>query len=236
MLDSIWQGITVALTMQFLLERVAFVLTALAYVMRDILLLRTLAVISGVLWFLLMYFAGFSTLALVEQSLLLAINVTRIVMLIKERRGVSFTEEEQELYRTVFNRFSPVEFLKIIRLAEWKNAEPDELLAIEQQPVKNLIMIYNGEVAIQKEGKDVVHLRDGTMIGEMSFLRGGTATATVRVARPTRYVAWPQEDLRKMLRRNPTMDVAMQSVLSADLINKLTSEKTPSAASVAPPK
>lgn len=235
MLDSIWQGITAALTMQFLLERVAFILTALAYVMRDILLLRTLAVISGVLWFILMYFANFSSLALVEQTLLLAINITRIVMLIKERRGVSFTEEEQELYRTIFSRFSPVEFLKIIRLAEWKNSEPDEQLAVEKQPVSNLIMIYNGEVAIEKEGHDVVHLRDGTMIGEMSFLRGGTATATVRVVRPTRYVAWPQEDLRKMLRRNPTMDVAMQSVLSADLINKLTSETT-SAGSGAPPK
>lgn len=235
MLDSIWQGITVALTMQFLLERVAFILTALAYVMRDILLLRTLAVVSGVLWFVLMYFANFSSLALGEQTLLLAINATRIVMLIKERRGVSFTEEEQELYRTIFSRFSPVEFLKIIRLAEWKTGEPDDRLAVEKQPVSNLIMIYNGEVAIEKEGKDVARLRDGTMIGEMSFLRGGPATATVRVVRPTRYVAWPQEDLRKMLRRNPTMDVAMQSVLSADLINKLTSETT-SAGSGAPPK
>ena len=231
MLDSMLQSLIAALTMQFFLERVAFFLTALAYVMRDILLLRSLAVISGVLWFVLMYFAGFSSLALVEQTLLLTINAVRIVMLIKERRSVSFTDEEQELYRTVFSRFSPVEFLKIIRLAAWRNAEPDELLAVQDRPVSDLIMIYNGEVAIMKEDHEVAHLRDGTMIGEMSFLRGGNATATVRVVRPTRYVAWPQEDLRKMLRRNPTMDVAMQSVLSADLINKLTSETAAVAAS-----
>ncbi|MBI3128933.1 MAG: cyclic nucleotide-binding domain-containing protein [Candidatus Tectomicrobia bacterium] len=231
MLDYLLTSLTAALTFQFLLERVAFLLTALAYVMRDILLLRSLAVVSGVLWFVLMYFAGFSSLALVEQSLLLTINVVRIVMLVKERRGVSFTEEEQELYRTVFSRFSPVEFLKIIRLAEWRNGGPGELLAVQNQPVNHLIMIYNGEVAIVKEDHEVVHLRDGTMIGEMSFLRGGNATATVRVVRPTRYVAWPQEDLRKLLRRNPTMDVAMQSVLSADLINKLTSETAAVAAS-----
>ena len=231
MLDSLLTSLTAALTFQFFLERVAFLLTALAYVMRDILLLRSLAVVSGVLWFVLMYFAGFSSLALVEQSLLLTINVVRIVMLVKERRSVSFTEEEKELYRTVFSRFSPVEFLKIIRLAEWRNGGPGELLAVQNQPVNHLIMIYNGEVAIVKEDHEVVHLRDGTMIGEMSFLRGGNATATVRVVRPTRYVAWPQEDLRKLLRRNPTMDVAMQSVLSADLINKLTSETAAVAAS-----
>lgn len=232
MIQFLLERISFALTMQFALERTAFVLTALAYVMRDILLLRSLAVISGVLWFALMYFANFSSLALVEQTLLLTINAVRIVMLIKERRGVSFTEEEQELYRTIFSQFSPVEFLKLIRLAEWRKAEPGALLAAQDQPVSHLVMIYNGEVAIEKEGQEVTHLRDGTMIGEMSFLRGGNATATVRVARPTRYVAWPQEDLRKMLRRNPTMDIAMKSVLSADLINKLTQETTPGA----PPK
>lgn len=63
--------------------------------------------------------------------------------------------------------------------------------------------------------------RDGTMIGEMSYIRGGAATATVRAARPTRYLAWPKEELRKMLQRNPTMDVAMNSVFTIDLTKKL---------------
>ena len=40
--------------------------------------------------------------------------------------------------------------------------------------------------------------------------------------RPTRYLVWPQDELRGLLKRNPTMDVAMQSVFNLDLVRKLT--------------
>ena len=35
------------------------------------------------------------------------------------------------------------------------------------------------------------------------------------------YLAWPRQELRKLLKRNPTMDIAMNSVFSVDLTNKL---------------
>ncbi|MCH9019440.1 MAG: hypothetical protein IIA73_03650 [Proteobacteria bacterium] len=41
----------------------------------------------------------------------------------------------------------------------------------------------------------------------------------MRVTRPTRYLTWSKDDLRKMLRRNPT--VAMKTVLSMELMKKL---------------
>ncbi len=34
-----------------------------------------------------------------------------------------------------------------------------------------------------------------------------TQAATVLAARPTRYLTWPKDALRKMLRRNPTVAV-----------------------------
>ena len=45
--------------------------------------------------------------------------------------------------------------------------------------------------------------------------------ATVRASRRTRYIAWPRSELRSLLQRNPTMDLAMKSVLSEDLDRKL---------------
>ncbi len=50
---------------------------------------------------------------------------------------------------------------------------------------------------------------------------GGNATATVRTARPTRCLVWPKEELKKLLRRNPTMDIAMNTVFSLGLARKL---------------
>ena len=68
----------------------------------------------------------------------------------------------------------------------------------------------------------VAFLRDGTFIGEISFLQGSSATATVRTKRPTRYIVWPTDELRKLLTRNPTMDIAMNTVFQLDLTKKLT--------------
>ncbi len=47
------------------------------------------------------------------------------------------------------------------------------------------------------------------------------ATATVRATRPTRCLVWPAGELRRLLTRNPTMDVAMSTVFSLDLAKKL---------------
>ena len=69
---------------------------------------------------------------------------------------------------------------------------------------------------------EVARSRDGTLIGEMSYVQGGGATATVRVLRPTRYLSWSRKELRRLLKRNPTMDLAMQTVFSMDLTRKLT--------------
>jgi CRP-like cAMP-binding protein len=95
-------------------------------------------------------------------------------------------------------------------------------MATQGEALHDLKLIYNGEVVVEQDGNEVVHSRDGTLVGEMSFIQGGNATATVRALRPTRYVSWPKEEIRKLLKRNPTMDLAMQTVFSVDLMHKLT--------------
>ena len=205
----------------------AFFLTAMAYFTYDMVFLRILAVCSSLIG--LAYFGIYlgRTPILFWQTILLGLNSWRIIHLLRERRSVSFSEEEQELYRTIFSSFTPVEFMKLLGVGSWKTGEPGTVLAEQDQPIEELMIIYNGEVAVEKDGAEVVRLRDGTWIGEMSYLKGGNATATVRVVRTTRYVAWPKGVLATLLKRNPTMDVAVQSVLSTDLIQKLSGNSNP---------
>jgi len=204
----------------------SFGLTALSFLMRDILLLRLLAIVSGVLGLVYNYFLPEGPLWLVIFWLFvfLLINLVRVVMLFLERRGVSFTDEERELYQTLFRNFAPVEFMKVMRLARWRDSTGDELLATENAPLDELKLIYNGEVAVERQGQEIARVKDGTFIGEMSYIHGGDATATVRTVRPTRYISWPQDELRKLLKRNPTMDVAMGTVFHMDLAQKLAAQ------------
>src|SRR5262249_40473588 len=138
------------------------------------------------------------------------INIVQVAIIIKERSGVRFTEEEKELHETLFKNFAPFEFMKLMRIAKWVNANEGQALAVERQPIDSVMLIYNGLVRVEANGQEVATLKDGNFIGELSFISGGPASATVKALRPTRYVAWPKEAINQLLSRNPSMRFAMQ--------------------------
>lgn len=80
---------------------------------------------------------------------------------------------------------------------------------------------------MEHKGQMLAQLKDGSFIGQMSFITGGSATATVRALEPTRYLAWSKKNLRSLLKRNPSMKSAMQTVLSTDLTRKLMRRTAP---------
>lgn len=100
------------------------------------------------------------------------------------------------------------------------------MLAAEDEPQPELALLFNGEVVVTREGVEIARGRDGTLIGEMTFIRGGDASATVTTLRDSRYIVRSQFELRRLLRRNPTMDVALQSVFNLDLVRNLTGDST----------
>ena len=115
-----------------IIGNLSFGLTALSFLMRDILLLRIFATLSCLLGVAYNYFIPVGPLWLVIfwLSIFALINLVRIFMLIFENRGIKFSEEEQELYDTVFKNFAPIEFMKLIRLADWRVSSKDEYLAV----------------------------------------------------------------------------------------------------------
>ena len=203
---------------------IASILTAIAYLVKDILWLRILSVLacfSGIIYNAFALADSPIWAQIFWNGVFAAINIVQIALILRERAGVSFSEEEKELYETMFQSFAPFEFMKLLRVGKWGEAKKDEVLAIEDRPIDDVKLIYNGLVNVESKGEVVAHLRDGSFIGEISFLRGGDATATVRTERPTRYLSWSKEDLNKLLNRNPSMRFAMQAVISTDLTKKL---------------
>jgi hypothetical protein len=201
----------------------ASILTMVAYLLKDILWLRLLTILSCVAGIAFNYFVPAEPLwSVIYWNFLFAvINIVQVAILIKERAGVRFTEEEKELHDTLFKNFAPFEFMKLMRIAEWREAKQGDVLAVEEQPIDAVMLIYNGLVRVEAQGKEIAQLTDGNFIGELSFITGGGASATVRALQPTRYITWPKIAVTKLLNRNPSMRLAMQSVLSTDLSKKL---------------
>jgi hypothetical protein len=201
----------------------ASILTMAAYLLKDILWLRFLSILACLAGITFNYHVPATPLwsVIYWNILFIVINVVQIVVIIKERSGIEFTDEEKELHDTLFKNFAPFEFMKLMRIGKWSEAKQGQTLAVEQQPLDSVMLIYNGRLSVEAKGKQVAQLKDGNFIGEVSYITGGAATATVRALEPTRYLSWLKTDITKLLNRNPSMRLAMQAMLSTDLSKKL---------------
>lgn len=141
----------------------------------------------------------------------------------KTRRvGSKFTDEERELYRTVFEPYLTADqFMMLMRVAEWENLESHQILTKQGESVSFLMFIYEGSAAVEIDGNIATTLNQGAFIGEMSFTTNEPASATVKVATPTRLVRWPQDRLRQLLKQHRSLGVAIQAVVSTDMVQKL---------------
>jgi CRP-like cAMP-binding protein len=79
----------------------------------------------------------------------------------------------------------------------------------EGQPGGGLYLIMVGEVeVVRREGgveRPIGTLTDGSYFGEMSLLKGGVASATVRATRLTETVQLPPRDFREMAAHHPVL-------------------------------
>jgi hypothetical protein len=202
---------------------IAFALIAISYLVRDIFYLRILSVVACTAGIIYNYFVLPEPLwtPVFWNSVFMAVNIVQLFIIWQERRGIEFSEEQKEMYQMIFKNFSPLEFARLMRLSRWMNIEQGATLITEKKETKFVYLIYNGEVSILINGKEVVRLKDGAFVGEMSFITGNLPSATVKTTKPTRLIAWSKEELRELLHRNPAMESTMHATLGADLSKKL---------------
>jgi CRP/FNR family cyclic AMP-dependent transcriptional regulator len=209
----------------WVIGHLAFLLTAVSFLLKDIILLRTTAVVSSIVGIGYNYFSvsGPNWLPIFWLSIFAIINAIRIIGILREKLSINFSEEEKELYETVFSNFNAVEYMKLFRTADWKNIPAGHVIAKEGEQIDGVYMLYNGEVSVERNGTEIGRSRDGAMIGEMSFIKGGDtpASATVVSTKNCKCVFWPKVELRALLRRNPAIDVSLKHVFSVDLAKKL---------------
>ena len=199
----------------------ANVLYLLSYLVKDILWLRLLTVVAGLLlmtWALLQPQPLWASLA--WNSLFLAINVVQSWRLVLERRPVHLSERETLLYRLAFRALTPREFVKLLALGRWEEAKPETRIVERARALDRLLVIASGRTAVHL-GERVVELGEGRFVGEMSFITGEAPTADVVAVEAVRYVSWPKNELNAFLAQHPALRAAWQAVLGADLVSKL---------------
>ena len=179
----------------------AFGLIAFSFLVKDILYLRLLSILASVFSIFYNYFIPFEPMmiAIFRNGIFIIVNFYHVAVIIYEKRPVKMTPKEKELYETLFRGLSPVEFLKIIKIAKWKE--------------------FKSPLPIIKQGKSV----DDLILGEMSFLTEKPATATCKVEHTTECLVWKQKEFKDLLKRNPSLYFTIQGLLSEQVSNNLVS-------------
>lgn len=199
----------------------ANVVYLLSYLVKDILWLRLLTVVGGVLLMVWAYAQPEPLWASIAwNAVFMAINVWQIVLLLLERRPVRLSERDSRLYRLVFRTLTPREFVKLLALGRWEEATPETRIVERAHALDRLMVIASGRASV-RTGERVVELGEGRFVGEMSFITGEPPTADVVVVDSIRYVSWPKAELRTFLADHPSLRAAWQAVLGADLVGKL---------------
>ena len=203
----------------------AFGLIAFSFLVKDILYLRFLSILASLFSVFYNFYIPVEPmwLPIGWNFVFVALNLYHIAVIIYEKRPVQMSPKHKELYETMFNDMTPVEFLKITKIADWTHFKSGEIITQQTHKVPDLNLIYNGTVDVAVDGKKVAELKDGQFIGEMSFLTEKPATATCIVKHDSEVLVWKQEQFKELLKRNPSLYFTIQSLLSAQVSSALVS-------------
>jgi len=212
-----------------IIGNLANILNAAAYSVRNIMWLRILVVLASS--FSIVYtsrvvkdpWAAGTDIA--WNSIFIIINAYQLWILYRDSR-FSYSAEERDIFVRIFHSLSPTTFRKLLSIAQWKDIPQDTILTKEGDTVENLYLIYQGLTVVIVGEHIVAHCAENNFIGEMSFLTGKSATASVRTAASTRCVVWTKEDLKALVEKNDDILAGLQMVFSRNLVDKIGSNNS----------
>lgn len=198
------------------------VLMLASYSVRDMLWLRWFAVaaaLTNIPYFLLQPKKLWPPV--IWALVFTAINLYQILRIYFERRPVVFSEEEQRLYNLGFSSLRPREFVSLLLAGEWKSAAAGEPVLVQGDPVASICIPISGGLVVRKDGKDLMALKPGHLIGTALALSGQPSPIAANFTEPARYFVWPLGNIRGFLDKRPDLRVILQSLVNRDLATKL---------------
>ncbi|MFZ5710119.1 MAG: Crp/Fnr family transcriptional regulator [Pseudomonadota bacterium] len=136
-------------------------------------------------------------------------------------RYVRLSEDEQRVAGVLVPRLKKDRAKRFLRLGRFVDAEAGLALATEGQPLRDLSLVVRGHCRIERRGQLVAVLRDGALVGELTYATGAPATASVVVADRTLLFQIDCGDLRAFLARNPDIAAELEASITGDLRGKL---------------
>jgi hypothetical protein len=198
-----------------------YVLLVLSMLMRDMVWLRTIAIVAGVSRIIIRAAILYDPVTVLWETALVLINVGQLLLIWWDKRHTHSNEDEALLVSTVMPGLSGRALRQLMRLARWRTVEEGTVLLQEGQPVTDLLFVTDGAARIERGGMLVAICSRGDFVGEMSFVSGKVATATVIADRPMRLADFDVVALKAGLADDKDFRHALEASFNRNLIGKL---------------
>ena len=201
----------------------SFTLTAVSFLMKDMIRLRLIALLSGVFGIIFNFFVAEDPLWLVIfwLTVFMLINLYMLISTYLKNKSAKFSKDEKELFAALFPELSPFEFFRLIRAGTWLS-ESKELLFIKAGNKNDKVaLIWHGKARVIKKGTEIAELRRGSFLGELSYVKNSFPEADVVLEPGSTLLVWKHEELRQWLQAYRDAAPILQQLLTSDLAAKL---------------
>ncbi len=199
-----------------------------SYLVRDILLLRVIAVAASgcfISYFMTQDPPGYEAAA--WNVVYVLVNGVQIAILVRERMAGKLTREEAALRERVFPFMPPHKFAKFVRLAQPCALTPEDGALVEAGArVDWLWLVLDGTLEVRTHDRVVASCTDGDFIGEMAFIDQSAASARVSATRTVRMLSWSVGPLRSLLEREPDIQRELHAAIGLNMAQKLRRKAT----------
>lgn len=199
---------------------ISYILLIVSMMMRTMHWLRVFAISAGL--FSAGYYASIGDpISFFWESVFTLVNAVQLLILFIENRRGKFSAEEQMFIDKVLKGVERIHVRRLMKMGAWTEVGENFKLIEEDTEPSNLIFIVSGTASVERKGEQVGHAGTGDFLGEMSYLSGKNATATVISETPMRYLAFDRAALKKHLAKNIEIRHALEAGFNQNLVEKL---------------
>lgn len=192
------------------------------FLFRNQIHLRLLVVLGSCFYILYYATVGPSPLwdAILGSTMIALASLQGVVTLWWSKQPAAVPKPMRHIY-SVIGQIEPGLFRRLIRAADLMSPQETTVLVHEGQPIDELWFLVDGTAKIMRKGLEPGLLEGPGFIGEIGWLSGTPASATVVIEPGAELVHWRAADLRRAARRSERLELALEALIAQDLARKL---------------
>lgn len=203
-----------------LVGHAAYVLLIASMLMRNMRWLRIFAIAAGTVS-AIYYWTQADYVSVFWESIFTLVNVFQLFYIALENSRGRFSKDERYFIETCLPGLERAQARRFVKLGAWTQVSDGAILITEDTCPQRLKFVVDGVANVTRRAKHLGKVGKGDFLGEMSYLTGKDASASVISETTMRYLAFNRDVLKDHLTKNPEVRFALESSFNRNLVGKL---------------